>query len=764
MPRPMAPSALEITARGVVQGVGFRPFVHRLASRCGLSGWVENTPGGVVARVEGEPEAVARFRALFRAEAPPAARITRLSFRVVTPTGTTEFAIRESRREGIALSTIPPDIATCPECLREVADPGDRRHAYPFTNCTGCGPRFTIVTSLPYDRERTSMDAFPMCPACAGEYGDPADRRFHAEPNACPACGPRLGFRAADGSPVPSADPAGAAADALRGGSVVALRGLGGFQLAADATSEEAVRALRDRKRREEKPFAVMFPDIRSLREAARVTGADEEILLSPAAPILLLPARPRSPLAPAVSMGLPTVGAFLPYTPLHRLLLSRAARPLVMTSGNVSDEPIAIGNGEAFSRLSGIADFFLVHDREVVQRSDDSVVRRVGRSVYPIRRARGYVPSPIPLRRSFPEVAGLGGELKGTFCIVKDDAAYLSQHLGDLEEVAVREFYEEAFRFFHGFLDARLRAACHDLHPGYFTTAFAPRSGAERLFALQHHKAHVYSVLAETGFSGRAVAVAFDGTGYGEDGAIWGGEFFAVDGMEVTRAGHLAYFPLPGGDAAVRDPWRAALSLARETLGREEAGAVAAERFPEVPSDSVRLLLDALGKGINVVPTSSAGRLFDAVSALCGLCPRASFEGQAPMRLEGAVSRSPAGTYPFTLSGGDGRVTVNWKEMIAGVVSDARHGVETGRIARRFHDTLADAILAAVERIAESSGARHVILTGGVFQNMTLLSRVLSGVRKRRMVPLIHRAVPTNDGGISLGQAYYAAQRVAGG
>ena len=756
--------ALEITARGVVQGVGFRPFVHRLASLCGLAGWVANTPGSVVIHVEGEASAVARFRALLHAEAPPAARITRLSSRRVTPSGVPGFEIRGSRREGIALSTIPPDIATCPDCLRELTDPGDRRHAYPFTNCTNCGPRFTIVTSLPYDRERTSMAVFPMCPACAREYGDPGDRRFHAEPNACPACGPRLEVRSADGAPVTTPDPVGTVASALRSGAVAALRGLGGFQLAADATDERAVGTLRERKRREEKPFAVMFPDLESARAAVRLTVADEAILRSPQAPILLAPARARSPLAPSVSMGLPTVGAFLPYTPLHRLLLARVARPLVMTSGNAADEPIAIGNAEALSRLRGIADLFLLHDREVVQRSDDSVVRRVGRGVYPIRRARGFVPAPVTLRRAFPDAAGLGGELKNTFCLVKGDAAYLSQHVGDLEQVPVREFYEEAFRFFREFLDVRLRAACHDLHPGYFTTSFAPRAGAERLFALQHHKAHVYSVLAETGFAGKAVGVAFDGTGYGEDGAIWGGEFFAVDGMEATRAGHLAYFPLPGGDAAVREPWRTALSLARETLGRAEAEGLARERFPDIAPDATRLLLDALDKGINVVPTSSAGRLFDAVSALCGLCPRASFEGQAPMRLEGEVARAPAGTYRFSLSEREGLLTVHWNEMVAGVVSDTRRGVPAGTVSRRFHDTLAAAVLAAAERLAESHGARHVVLSGGVFQNATLLASVLSGLRKRKLSPLIHRRVPANDGGISLGQAYYAASQVAGG
>ncbi|MGE5247618.1 MAG: carbamoyltransferase HypF, partial [Verrucomicrobiota bacterium] len=410
-------SAIEITARGVVQGVGFRPFVYRLAKRCGLSGWVANTPGSVVVRVEGPTEAVARFRALFGPEMPPAAKVTRLSVRRVPPCGADGFAIRESRLGGIALSTIPPDIATCAECRRELSDPGNRRFGYPFTNCTNCGPRFTIVASLPYDRQRTSMGSFPMCADCRREYEDPLDRRFHAEPNACPACGPRLFLCDASGAAVSAADPVRAAADALVGGAIVAVRGLGGFQLAVDATSDGAVRALRVRKGREEKPFAVMFPDPGAARAAARLGKADEALLRASGAPILLVPSRKSSPLAPSVSMGLPSVGVFLPYTPLHHLLLAGVGRPLVMTSGNVSDEPIATGNAEALSRLRGIADLFLLHDRDIVQRSDDSVVRRVGRGAYPIRRARGFVPAPVRLPRTLPDTVGLGGDLKGTFC-----------------------------------------------------------------------------------------------------------------------------------------------------------------------------------------------------------------------------------------------------------------------------------------------------------------------------------------------------------
>jgi len=462
--------------------------------------------------------------------------------------------------------------------------------------------------------------------------------------------------------------------------------------------------------------------------------------------------------------MGLATVGVLLPYTPLHRLLLTRTGRPLVMTSGNRTEEPIAVGNDEARQRLRGIADRFLIHDRDVLQRSDDSVVRRVGRAIYPVRRARGFVPAPGALPRRFPDVVGLGGDLKSTFCFVRDDAAYVSQHLGDLEGVAARDFYRETFRFFREFLAARPRAACHDLHPAYFTTSFAEAAGVDRLFPLQHHKAHVYAVLAETGFGGKAVGVAFDGTGYGEDGAIWGGEFFAVDGAEVTRAGHLAYFPLPGGDAAVREPWRSALSLLREVFGPREAQERATALFRGIPGDRMRLVLDALEKKVNVVPTSSVGRLFDAASAICGVCLRTTFEGQAPMRFEGVARRRGSGTYPFALSTEDGRLAVDWRGLVAGMADDAGRGVPTGTIARRFHDTLAGAIVAAVSRLAEECGARHAILSGGVFQNATLLAGVLAALRRERIVALIHRQVPTNDGGISLGQAYYAALRVEGG
>ena len=781
----MATEAVLLRISGVVQGVGFRPFVYRIASRCRLAGRVTNTPGSVIVHVEGPAKDIEKFRKLLVAEAPAAARIVSVTAKRVPPAGHAAFTIGESEKEGVALSTIPPDIALCPLCLAEFSDPANRRHGYPFINCTGCGPRFTIVTELPYDRAHTSMSAFVLCPECRSEYENPGDRRFHAEPNACPACGPKLSVAGPDGRLVKTEDPAGLAASALLSGEIVAIRGLGGFHLAADATDDTAVRKLRERKFREEKPFAVMVRDLDAAAAIARLSSADKAILSSPSSPVLLLESLSPSLLSPAVAPGLATVGLFLPYTPLHMLLLAGVERPLVMTSGNRTDEPIATGNREGVERLSGIADLFLLHDREIVQRSDDSVVRRVGRRVYPIRRARGFVPAPIVLPNhknrdvlknsragNSPrlsgkgrEVAGLGGELKSTFCIVKGNFAYLSQHIGDLDQALVRDFYAETFDFFRKFLDVTLAAVCRDLHPRYFTTTFAETVAADRIVSLQHHKAHLYALMAESGFSGKGVGVSFDGTGYGEDGAVWGGEFFAIDGMEMRRAASLDYFPLQGGDAAVREPWRTALSLLHETFGPKEGREQALALFPDIGESRTGIVLDAIAKGINVVPSSSCGRLFDAVSALAGACRRSSFEGQAPMLLEGAIGKArSAGTYGYRIRSRGGRLAVDWRELVAGVVGDVREGRPLPVIARRFHDTLADIVLDVCGTLAEGTGARHVLLSGGVFQNLTLLRALLAGFRKRKMKILIHRQVPANDGGISLGQAYYAADLIAGG
>jgi len=786
----MSTTAVRLQIRGVVQGVGFRPFVYRIAVQSGLRGYVVNTPGSVAIHLEGEPEAIRRFRDLFREELPPAAKVARVAEKRVEPAGFSRFTIEKSEQAGIALSTIPPDIALCPACLRELFDSKDRRHAYPFINCTNCGPRFTIVGRLPYDRENTSMSAFPLCLRCRREYEDPADRRFHAEPNACPACGPALSVRAADGVDFATDDPIGCVSDALLSGEIVAIRGLGGFHLAADATNDHAVRTLRERKLREEKPFAVMVESIEAARALARIEKADEAILSSPSAPVLLLERLRGSPLCPSVAPGLRNVGLFLPYTPLHRLLLARMHRPLVMTSGNMTDEPIATGNEEALGRLSGIADRFLLHNREIVQRSDDSVVRRVGGKIYPIRRARGFVPAPVLLTSGDvleksrnrkiapgyltiknvpgvkkPDVAGLGGEIKSTFCILKEGFAYLSQHLGDLDQPSVREFYAKTFGFFREFLDAKLAAVCRDLHPAYFTTSFADAVEAGRVFSLQHHKAHLFALLAESGFSGKAVGVSFDGTGFGEDGAIWGGEFFSIDGMEMRRAGALDYFPLQGGDSAIREPWKTAVCFLHATFGPAEAGKIASSLFEGIDPDRIALLVDAISKNVNVVPSSSCGRLFDAASALAGVCRKASYEGQAAMLLEGGLQRGrDRGGYRYGIRDTGERLGIDWKGVIAGLVDDVKTGIPPPVLARKFHDTVAELVLDVSARLAEGDGAGHVLLSGGVFQNIYLLKKLLAGFRRKKLKVLIHREVPANDGGISLGQAYYAAQVIAGG
>ncbi|HSL91214.1 MAG TPA: carbamoyltransferase HypF, partial [Candidatus Limnocylindrales bacterium] len=604
------------------------------------------------------------------------------------------------------------------------------------------------------------------------------------------ACGPSLSVLSREGGKVATDDPVGLTANALLAGEIVAIRGLGGFHLATDATNDRAVRALRERKFREEKPFAVMVRDLAAARSLARIGKPDEAILSSPSAPVLLLEKARRSPLSPSVAPGLRTVGLFLPYTPLHRLLLARVGRPLVMTSGNLTDDPIATGNEEALARLSGIADLFLLHNREIVQRSDDSVVRRIGGKIYPIRRARGFVPTPVFLKTrnvfgnasncvaspcSLPiknvpglkqtDVAGLGGELKSTFCILKEGFAYLSQHLGDLDQPSVREFYANTFGFFREFLDAELAAVCRDLHPAYFTTTFADTVPAGRVLSLQHHKAHLYALQAESGFTGKAVGVTFDGTGFGEDGAIWGGEFFVIDGMEMSRAAAFDYFPLQGGDSAVREPWRTAACFLHATYGPAEAGEIASSLFPEIDPERIGLLIDAITKKVNVVPSSSCGRLFDAASALAGVCRKASYEGQAAVLLEGSLRRGKdEGAYNVRVHDGEERLGIDWKGVIAGIVSDARAGIAASVIARRFHDTVARIVLDVSANLAEGAGAGHVLLSGGVFQNVYLLKELLAGFRRKKLKVLIHREVPANDGGISLGQAYYASQVIAGG
>ncbi|NIO16819.1 MAG: carbamoyltransferase HypF [Deltaproteobacteria bacterium] len=749
---------------GTVQGIGFRPFVYRMAQRCSVKGYVSNTTGSVLIHVEGSEADIVKFKNLLIKEVPSGADIVDFQMNAVEPVGFSDFCIEKSSETGVTLISIPFDLATCDECNRELFDPEDKRYRYPFINCTQCGPRFTIVDKLPYDRENTSMKRFPFCDDCRREYENPMDRRYHAEPNACPACGPSLTLLDAKGEIIESVDPVNAAISGIVEGKIVAIKGLGGYHLAADATSPEAVDRLRRRKVRDEKPFAVMVPDMEEAEKIARLTMKEKAMLLSKESPILIVDERNGSPLAENIAPGLERAGIFVPYTPLHKLILSKAGRPVVMTSGNLSDEPIVSGNGEAEERLGGIADLFLIHDRDVVQRTDDSVVTTLLGKTYPIRRARGYVPSPVVLNEKFPTVAGLGGDLKNTFCIVKENCAFLSQHLGDMIHWPAREHYRTTFSFFLDFLGADLNAVCRDLHPGYFTTGIAGDLGEARIVPLQHHRAHIYSLMAESGFSGKGVGVAFDGTGYGDDGAIWGGEFFILDGLDLERRATFEYFSLQGGDSAVKAPWKSALSLLYHTYGYKKAIALAETLLDRIERESLETVLEAIVKDINTVPSSSCGRLFDAVSAITGVCLEASYEGQPAMFLEGRIEKGGRkAPYYWEVKEDGGVCKIDQTGIIRGVVTDMAGKKSAGAIAKRFHDTLSDIIVSVSRDLSKEAGGKSVLLSGGVFQNLYLMKKLVLSLRKCGLEAIFHRRVPPNDGGISLGQAFYAANITGG-
>jgi hydrogenase maturation protein HypF len=747
---------LRVAVEGIVQGVGFRPAVFRMAEARGLTGWVRNRPEGVELEVQGPEAATADFLRALREEVPPPARVDRLASRPLAElAGEAAFEIRQSGPGEAMRPVVPPDLATCPECAREVANPGARRHRYPFTNCTYCGPRYTIIEGLPYDRPRTAMKDFPLCPECEQEYRDPRDRRFHAQPVACPVCGPRLRLRAPDGTPGAEGEPAlQAAAEALRGGRILALKGLGGYQLLVDATSEDAVRRLRARKRREEKPFAVMFPDLASLRGACEAGEAETALLTSSEAPILLLRRRPGAPIAGSVAPGNPRLGTFLPTTPLHRLLLEAVGGPVVCTSGNLSDEPMAFRDDEALARLGALADTFLVHDRPIVRPVDDSVLRLDADGPTFLRRARGYAPLAVPLGDGGPPVLALGGHQKNTVALLADGQVVLSQHLGDLASAEGTDLLARTVEDLLAFFRVRAgRLAC-DLHPDYASTRLAERLAAEwglPLVRVQHHHAHGAACAAEHGLRGPALALAWDGTGYGTDGTSWGGEALVVAGATFRRVGHLHPFPLPGGEAAVRDPRRSACGLLASTLGPEALPDALRAAFEGPELD---LLLAMLARDLNCPRTSSLGRLFDAVAALAGIRERRGFEGQAAMALEFAAERAaPETPYGWTFSGQEVRVA-DPAPLVAELLRDRATGVAPERLARRFHAALADLALAW----ARHAGLRDVVLAGGCFQNALLTALVTARLSEAGFRVHRHRRFPPNDGSISLGQAAVAA------
>ena len=763
-----------IRVEGVVQGVGFRPFVYSLATRLGLAGWVGNDVDGVFAEVEGPAEQIRDFLAALERDAPPLARVERVSAQPMSPDGRPGFAIVASDTAGARSALVSADSATCADCLRELADPGDRRSGYPFINCTNCGPRFTIVRDVPYDRPLTTMAGFTMCAACAAEYHDPANRRFHAQPVCCPACGPRLRLLAADGTELsgPGGDPgtlAGAAGvvdaltgavDALAAGRVLAVKGLGGYHLAVDAASDQAAGLLRSRKHREDKPFAVMAADLAAARALCEVDDLAASLLASPRRPIVLLPrrdgARPGSlPLAAAVAPGNRQLGVMLPYTPLHHLLLRDFGRPIVLTSGNVSDEPIAYRDDDALSRLGGLADAFLTHDRPIHIRTDDSVVRPFRGRETVLRRSRGYVPEPLAVASRFARpVLACGAELKNTFCLGRGDRAFLSHHIGDLENYETLRSFTDGIRHFRRLFDVEPQIIAHDLHPEYLSTKYALEQDGCVLAGVQHHHAHVASCLADNGEAGPVIGVAFDGTGFGTDGTIWGGEFLLADLADAERAGHLAGVPMPGGAAAIRQPWRmAAAYLDAAFPGGLPAGLDVAARNRDTWPD----VLTLARRGVNAPVTSSAGRLFDAVAALLGIRDSINYEGQAAVELEQLTATSRHDPYPVAITDGQ-PLTVAGSDLVRAAAQDLLDGVPREVIGARFHQGVAAMIGEACGLLRDRSGLGTVALSGGVFQNLLLLGTVVDLLEARGFRVLTHSRVPPNDGGISLGQAVVAA------
>ena len=750
-----------IDIRGVVQGVGFRPFVCGLATRLKLRGHVSNDGGRVSVEVEGDRDVLDRFEQELRTGSPPLARIESLSTRIIARVGDAGFHIAASGGDSSAPVYIAPDAATCDACLAEMRDPTNRRHRYPFINCTACGPRLTIITGSPYDRERTTMADFEMCASCRSEYEDPSDRRFHAEPIACPRCGPSL--RAVDAAGAGTGgDAIEIAAGAILAGHVVAIKGLGGFHLACDAANPSAVAALRERKHRDDKPFAVMVPDVAGAASLCGVSVAEADLLRSSARPIVLLQKRPAVSLAEPVAPDSSRLGIMLPYTPVHELLMTAVGgRALVMTSGNRSDEPIAIGNDEALSRLHGIADLFLLHDRDIRVRCEDSVIRQVGASPVIVRRSRGYVPAPValPFECATP-ILSVGGQLKNTFALGRTRAAVVSHHTGDLDELLAFEAFERDIELYERTFDVTPTVVAHDLHPDYAATRYALSRVGVLHVGVQHHHAHIASCLAENGVAGPVIGVAWDGAGWGTDGCVWGGEFLVGDRAAVSRAAHFRYVAMPGGDRAAREPWRMALAHLRD------AGLDEADALRSVPVTTRRTVGHMVERALNAPLTSSVGRLFDAVAALCGAAQETTFEGQAAMWLESLAEQSrDEGRYPFALdeaAAPTAPLTVDTRPLIRGVEQDRGAGVLPAVIARRFHSTLARIVTDVLRVLGSRTGLRRVALSGGVFLNGILTVQVESLLAAAGFEVYRHRVVSPSDGGLSLGQLAVAAALTA--
>ncbi len=755
------PMATRLEINGIVQGVGFRPFIYGLARHYGLTGEVANTATGVSLLLEGPADQIQSFIDDLPRRKPPLAQIVEISRTPVPLSGFTAFSIVKSRESTSRATLISPDVMVCDDCLAEMRDPADRRYRYPFINCTNCGPRYTIIDDIPYDRPKTSMRHFTMCPDCQAEYDDPDNRRFHAQPNACPVCGPQVTLCDAKGIPIDTDDPIAAAARRIRAGRIVAVKGLGGFHLAVDAVNEAAVVRLRRRKHREEKPLALMCASIGHVRSLARANADEERLLVSIQRPIVLLEKKAATPIAASVAPKSRSFGIMLPYTPLHHLLLDAGFTALVMTSANLSEEPIAIDNQEAFDRLGDIADDFLIHDRDIYLRSDDSIVRHSAGHMRPLRRSRGYVPVPVFLKDELPPVLACGAELKNTVCLTRGRQAFVSQHIGDLENRATDDFFRLTIGHLKRILDIRPQIVACDRHPDYLSTRYARETTDLPVVEIQHHHAHIAACMAENKADGPVIGLAFDGTGLGTDGTIWGGEVLVADYRGFTRAAHLQAVPMPGSATAIREPWRMALAHLMATVDDgSDIADLPVSRFAD--AQQIQIIRQMIEKNINSPMTSSLGRLFDAVAALVGLRGQVAFEGQAAMELEAMADNAETGAYDFSWDETDkGAISIPCSPLIRAVTKDLRDGRSPAIISARFHNTLVALFDALCSQLRNRTGIDQVALSGGVFQNDRLLSGLCTALAKSGFQVLTHRLVPANDGGLSLGQAVVAATAI---
>ena len=745
---------------GTVQGVGYRPFVYRLAGELGIAGWVLNDERGVLVEAEGPPDAVHVFLARLRADAPPLAEVRGVEAQDVPVVGRSGFEIVASERGGAATAPVTPDSATCEDCLAELADPQDRRHRYPFLNCTNCGPRFTIVRGIPYDRPLTTMADFEMCDACRGEYEDPADRRFHAQPNACPVCGPQVRLLERDGEPVEGADDAlRAAADDLLAGRILAVKGLGGYHLACRADSEEAVAALRSRKRREDRPFALLVADVESARALVELGPVEEALLTSRERPIVLARRRADAAVAASVAPGVPDLGLMLPYTPMHQLLATDSGVPLVMTSGNLSDEPIAFADEDARDRLRAIADRFLVHDRPIATRTDDSVVRVVRERPLMLRRSRGYVPASLdlPVPASL-HLLGVGAEQKNAFCVAKGERAWPSHHIGDIKNFETMQSLEAGIEHFERLFEVTPELLVHDLHPDYLSTRYALGREDVRLFSVQHHHAHLAATLAEHGEAGLAVGAIFDGTGYGTDGTVWGGEILVGGIDRIERCGRIRPIRMPGGERAIAEPWRMAAAWLTDMQTRLPPA------FADIAQPRWNMVARMSINGMGSPFTSSAGRLFDAVAALCGVRLEVTYEGQAAIEFEALADRGAVDPYPLELEHRGMAIALDVRPTILAVLDDLDAGVPVSTISARFHAGLARATVEALVLVAGRHEVDLAVLAGGVLQNRLLLELTAAGLEQAGLRVLVPEKLPPNDGQIAFGQVAVAAARLAAG